>query len=43
MLRLNVVDPDSVADTAEIKQFALRYSRFEHANALYRTLASASL
>jgi hypothetical protein len=41
LLQLNVVDADSDADSAEIAHFALRNARFEEANALYRTLASA--
>ncbi|KAH9990886.1 hypothetical protein BJV77DRAFT_946930 [Russula vinacea] len=40
LLQLNVVDAGSDADSAEIAHFALRNSRFEEANALYRTLAS---
>jgi len=41
LLQLNVVDSTSDADSAEIAHFALRNSRFEEANALYRVLASA--
>ncbi|KAI0290738.1 hypothetical protein B0F90DRAFT_1854817 [Multifurca ochricompacta] len=41
LLKVNVVDPASDADSAEIAHFALRNSRFEEANALYRVLASA--
>jgi hypothetical protein len=35
------VDAASDADSTEIAHFALRNSRFEEANALYRSLASA--
>ncbi|KAH9959881.1 hypothetical protein BJV74DRAFT_872483 [Russula compacta] len=40
LLKLNVIDAASDADSAEIAHFALRNSRFEEANALYRVLAS---
>lgn len=40
LLKLNVVDAASDADSAEIAHFALRNSRFEEANALYRALAA---
>jgi len=40
LLKLSVVDAASDADSAEIAHFALRNSRFEDANALYRVLAS---
>lgn len=39
LVKLNVIDLSSDADTAEMKHFALRNSRFEDANALYRALA----
>ncbi|KAI9456124.1 hypothetical protein BJY52DRAFT_1277335 [Lactarius psammicola] len=41
LLKLNVVDAASDADSAEIAHFALRNSRFEEANALYCALAAA--
>jgi len=41
LLKLGVVDAASDADSTEIAHFALRNSRFEEANALYRSLASA--
>ncbi|KAI9509921.1 hypothetical protein F5148DRAFT_1183918 [Russula earlei] len=41
LLKLNVVDASSDADSAEIAHFALRNARFEEANALYRVLAAA--
>ncbi|KAH9039143.1 hypothetical protein EDB85DRAFT_1930862 [Lactarius pseudohatsudake] len=40
LLKLNVVDAASDADSAEIAHFALRNSRFEEANALYCALAA---
>ncbi|KAH9064422.1 hypothetical protein EDB87DRAFT_1556702 [Lactarius vividus] len=40
LLKLNVVDAASDADSAEIAHFALRNSRFEEANALYCVLAA---
>ena len=39
LIKLGVVDPASDADSAEMAHFALRNSRFEEANALYRVLA----
>ncbi|KAF9447645.1 hypothetical protein P691DRAFT_671058 [Macrolepiota fuliginosa MF-IS2] len=39
LTKLQIVDPSSDADSAEIMHFTLRYSRFEDANALYRLLA----
>lgn len=41
LLKLDVLDAASDADSTEIAHFALRNSRFEEANALYRSLASA--
>ena len=38
---MQLVDPASDADTAEMVHFTLRYARFEDANALYRFLAAA--
>ncbi|KAI0370934.1 hypothetical protein BV20DRAFT_1035585 [Pilatotrama ljubarskyi] len=39
LIKLSIVDPGSDADSAEMAHFALRNSRFEEANALYRVLA----
>ena len=39
LIKLAIVDPASDADSAEMAHFALRNSRFEEANALYRVLA----
>ena len=43
LLKLNILDVTSDADTAEMKHFTLRNSRFEDANALYRVLVQGSL
>ncbi|KAI0053485.1 hypothetical protein FA95DRAFT_750058 [Auriscalpium vulgare] len=40
LLKLNIVDAASDADSAEMAHFALRNARFEEANALYRALAA---
>lgn len=39
LIKLNIVDLASDADTAEMKHFTLRNARIEEANALYRVLA----
>jgi len=41
LIETDIVDATDDVATAEMKHFALRYSRFEDANALYRTLAYA--
>jgi hypothetical protein len=33
-----MIDVNSDAETTQMSQFALEYSKFEEANALYRTL-----
>ncbi|OBZ74622.1 hypothetical protein A0H81_05284 [Grifola frondosa] len=40
LIKLGIVDPASDADSAEMVHLALRNSRFEEANALYRVLAT---
>ncbi|THH02374.1 hypothetical protein EW026_g488 [Hermanssonia centrifuga] len=42
LIKLNIVDLTDDADTAEMKHFTLRHSRFEDANALYRILAMST-
>lgn len=39
LIKLQIIDSSSDADTAEMTHFTLRYSRFEEANILYRHLA----
>ncbi|KAI0056910.1 hypothetical protein BV25DRAFT_1813205 [Artomyces pyxidatus] len=43
LLKLEIVDAASDTDSAEMAHFALRNSRFEEANALYRVLAVGKL
>jgi hypothetical protein len=43
LVKLCIIDPTSDVDSAEMAHFSLRHARFEEANALYRTLASARL
>ncbi|TDL26929.1 hypothetical protein BD410DRAFT_783028 [Rickenella mellea] len=38
LIKLDIVDPASDADSTEMAHFALSHSRFEEANALYRVL-----
>ncbi|KAF9259000.1 hypothetical protein L218DRAFT_700663 [Marasmius fiardii PR-910] len=40
LIKLSIVDPDVGDYSIEMKQFSLRNSRFEEANALYRVLAT---
>jgi len=40
LIKLNILDTGSEADSAEMMHFSLRYSRYEDANALYRILAA---
>ncbi|KAI0070254.1 hypothetical protein K474DRAFT_1609025 [Panus rudis PR-1116 ss-1] len=39
LIKLNIIDPSSDADSTEMAHFTLRNSRFEEANSLYRVLA----
>ncbi|KAF8891036.1 hypothetical protein BD779DRAFT_1437974 [Infundibulicybe gibba] len=39
LIKLRLVDTNTDADSAEMAHFSLRHSRFEDANALYRTIA----
>lgn len=39
LIKLSIVDPSADAQSAEMKHFSLRHSRFEAANGLYRVLA----
>ncbi|KAA1466853.1 hypothetical protein DENSPDRAFT_768129 [Dentipellis sp. KUC8613] len=41
LMKLGIVDPSSDADSAEMAHFALRTSRLEEANALYRLIAAS--
>ncbi|KAF5329484.1 hypothetical protein D9619_009198 [Psilocybe cf. subviscida] len=41
LIKLNIVDPTSDADSTEMAHFSLRNSRFEEANALYRVIATS--
>lgn len=36
LIKLNIVDPNSDTDCAEVCSFCLHYARFEEANTLYR-------
>ncbi|KAJ8075496.1 hypothetical protein PM082_021126 [Marasmius tenuissimus] len=40
LIKLSIVDPEAEDFSIEIKQFSLRYSRYEEANALFRALAT---
>lgn len=37
-MKLNILDPNSDADSTEMAHFALSHSHYEEANALYRVL-----
>jgi hypothetical protein len=40
LINLGIIDPSSDAESAEMSHFALKSSRFEDANSLYRTLVA---
>ncbi|TEB25394.1 hypothetical protein FA13DRAFT_1637510 [Coprinellus micaceus] len=40
LIKLNIVDPNSDTDCAEVCSFCLHYARFEEANSLYRFIMS---